>query len=115
MIISVIINILLNFIFIPKYGITMAAITTLFSYFLSFIVTIILVRKEFTLKIDYISIMKTFVASIIMGLFIALFNNYVNNNLMLLVEIIMAMIIYLIITILLKNIDIKRIKKGEII
>ena len=115
MIVSVIVNILLNFIFIPKYGITMAAITTLFSYFLSFIVTIILVRKEFTLKIDYISIMKTFVASIIMGLFIALFNNYVNNNLMLLVEIIMAMIIYLIITILLKNIDIKRIKKGEII
>ena len=115
MIISVVANIILNILLIPKYGITMAAITTLASYIISLIITYFQVSKEFTIKLDYKSILKTFICTCIMSIFICLFNNIVSNTLMLIIEIIIAILIYIISSILLKNINIKQLRKGKIL
>lgn len=105
LIISVVANILLNIILIPKYGINAAALTTLVSYLLSIIITYVFVRKEMRVVIDIKSLIKTFVSCFVMGLFLVLFNNFVNNIFMLMIEVAIAIIIYAITNILLKNID----------
>ena len=51
-IIAALINIVLNFIYLPKYGYKFAAITTAISYFLEFLIIYIICRKKY--KIDII-------------------------------------------------------------
>lgn len=107
MLVSVIINIILNLVFIPIYGVIVSAITTLISYLCSTIITYILVKKEVKITIDFKSLIKTLIASGIMVIFLLLFNRIVDNLYMLLIEVAIAATIYLLISVILKNITIK--------
>jgi len=72
--ISALLNIGLNFILIPIFGIIAAALTTLFSYFLSFGLIWYFSAREFQFKIDWRFILKSVFASSLMSLFIVWFN-----------------------------------------
>lgn len=108
MTISVIINILLNFLLIPRYGMIAASITTLVSYFFTTFVTYFFVRKEIHIQLDYISLFKILFACMVMSIFLIIFNNVVHNLFLLCLEVILAVIIYFSVNIVLKNIDIRR-------
>ena len=109
LIMSVILNIALNIIFIPIYGINAAAMTTFASYFFSLIITYIFVKKEMKIFIDLSSLFKTIFSCICMGIFIIFFNKLANNMLLVDIEIFISCIIYGVINILTKNIDLKQI------
>jgi len=63
-------NLGLNFIFIPKFGILGAAITTLIAYTLAFILTWHYSFKEFKFEIDWKFVLKSVFASVLMTIFI---------------------------------------------
>lgn len=107
MIVSVITNIVLNIIFIPKYGINAAAATTLASYVISIFITYILVKKDMNIKIEKRSLIKTIISCIIMSAFIIAINHYVTNLFLLFIEILLAVLIYIVSNILLKNITLE--------
>ncbi len=109
MLVTVIINIILNMIFIPMFGIIAAAVTTLVSYFISNVITFIFIRKDFRLMIDYKSLIKTIISCTVMASFLIWFNRYVNGLLMMIVEIIIAVLIYGLMSIILKNISVKEV------
>jgi len=66
--ISAIINLVLNFSLIPIYGIMGAAVATILSYALSAFLMIYFSTKEFRFYIEIKSILKFFIASIVMAL-----------------------------------------------
>jgi O-antigen/teichoic acid export membrane protein len=65
---SALINLILNIIFIPSYGIIAAAITTLIAYFILFALTIYFSRKYIKFKVPYDFIGKSVLASLVMAL-----------------------------------------------
>lgn len=67
-------NLGLNFIFIPRFGILGAAITTLIAYTLVFILTWYYSFKDFQFEIDWQFILKSILASVLMTLFIIWFS-----------------------------------------
>lgn len=115
MIISVILNIVLNIIFIPIFGIVAAAVTTVASYLITSILTFYFIRKEFTVRINYSSLIKTVFSCIVMGTFIFYFNGYVSNMLLLIVEIIISILIYAIMTLITNNVNIINIIKRKML
>jgi len=70
---AALINLGLNFIFIPKFGILSAAITTLIAYTFGFILTWCYAFKDFRFEIDWEFILKSIFASILMTVFIIWF------------------------------------------
>lgn len=74
---SGLLNLFLNFLFIPRYGFIAAAITTLISYAFLLFLMIILSRRIFIWKFPFKSLVKVTCGSAIMG--IAVF--YVGNSL----------------------------------
>ena len=72
-IIAAFLNLGLNFIFIPKFGILGAAFTTLFAYTLVFILTWHYSFKELQFEMDWKFISKSIFASVLMALFILWF------------------------------------------
>ena len=72
--IAAVINIALNIIFIPRFGIISAAIITLLSYFCALAMIWYFAFKEFKFDIDWLFIIKGVGASIIMVLCIVWFN-----------------------------------------
>ena len=72
--IAAIVNLCLNFIFIPYFGILGAAITTLIAYSLALILTMYYSFKYFTFDFDLCFILKSIFASVIMSLFIIRWN-----------------------------------------
>ncbi|MGZ5491462.1 MAG: lipopolysaccharide biosynthesis protein, partial [Nitrososphaeraceae archaeon] len=76
---SGLLNLILNFLLIPKYGYMAAAITTLVSYLVLFLLTYVFSCKFFTWIFPFKSLIKVVLSSIIMGLaiyFIFIFLNY---------------------------------------
>lgn len=73
-IIAAFLNLGLNIILIPKFGIIAAAITTFLSYFCAFILIWYFAFKEFQFKIDWNFMAKSIAASILMVLFIRWFD-----------------------------------------
>lgn len=69
-----VLNIVLNFILIPIYGMQGAAIATTFSYFFMFILSYGLNFRFIKLNFDFLSLGRILIASIVMGLVIYLFN-----------------------------------------
>jgi len=65
--ISGLLNMCLNFIFIPKYGYMAAALTTLFSYIFLFILMVFTSRRIFSWKFPFKSLIKISCATAIMG------------------------------------------------
>lgn len=71
---SAVINILLNIVFIPLFGILAAAVLTFVSYLFSFAVLWVSSSKELKFKIDWAFIAKAVLASAIMILAISVFS-----------------------------------------
>jgi O-antigen/teichoic acid export membrane protein len=65
---------LLNIIFIPYLGIIGAAVVTLISYFVAFILGLRYTLRYFKIDFDYISTLKSTIASILMSVIIILIN-----------------------------------------
>jgi len=80
--ISVFVNIGLNFIFIPKYGIYGAAVATLISYILQFIMIFIYTQKLVFINYDYKFIFKSSFTSLCFFTLI-LFLSYLETNIIL--------------------------------
>jgi len=74
---SGLLNLFLNFLFVPRYGYFAAAITTLISYSFLLFLMVILSRRFFTWKFPFKSLVKGTCSSAIMG--IAVY--YVSNSL----------------------------------
>ena len=70
---TAVLNLGLNFIFIPKFGILGAAFTTFIAYTLVFILTRHYAFREFRFEIDWKFVAKSVFASVLMALFIFFF------------------------------------------
>jgi O-antigen/teichoic acid export membrane protein len=116
MLVTVAINIILNILLIPSYGINAAAATTLFSYICSNVITYLMIRKEFKLEFDIKSIVKTMISTMVMSAYVIWFNNYVDTTLLLLIEVLVAGLIYAMMQILTNNVsinEVRRMKHGK--
>lgn len=90
-----IINIVLNFILIPKYGATGAAIATLFAEFSVLIIQAILGRNYYPFSWRSIFPIRYFISTIIMGIIVLVFRNMIHDiYLQLLFIIPLGMMIY---------------------
>ena len=74
--VSGIVNIILNFILIPKYGYIAAGLTTLISFALLLALMIVFSRKFFIWKFPFSTLMKVTAASSIMGIVLYLIGKY---------------------------------------
>jgi O-antigen/teichoic acid export membrane protein len=73
-VIAAFLNLVLNIIFIPKFGIISAAIITFMSYLCALSLMWYFAFKEFKFAIDWSFITKSFIASVLMGLTIKWIN-----------------------------------------
>jgi O-antigen/teichoic acid export membrane protein len=73
-VLSGLINLGLNLLFIPKYGYTAAALTTLISYTFLFLFMVVLSRRFFVWKFPFKSLVKVSLSSAIMGIVLILAN-----------------------------------------
>lgn len=105
--ISALLNLALNIIFIPILGILGAAISTLAAYFCALILMYYFSFKEFHFKIEWYFILKTLMASVFMALPILWLD--LSGLLGLILEILLGAVIYLILIMALKGIDKKEI------
>jgi O-antigen/teichoic acid export membrane protein len=71
-------NLMLNFLFIPEYGYIAAAVTTLISYAFLLLLVVVFSRRMFAWKFPFNSLAKATCASAIMGVIIY----YIGNNLL---------------------------------
>ena len=107
-IIAAFLNLGLNFIFIPKFGILGAAFTTLFAYTLVFILTWHYSSKELQFEMDWKFISKSIFASVLMALFILWFAPV--GLLKTVITIILGALLYGILIFLFKGFDKKEIE-----
>lgn len=94
-------NIVLNIIFIPKFGIVAAALTTLSSYVCAFLLLQYFAGKEFRFRVEWSFILKSVLASLMMTFFIIWFYPQSLSGLLLLVFI--AVIVYVVFIFLFKG------------
>src|SRR3989344_349011 len=94
------VNVGLNVMFIPIFGLLGAAITTLLAYFFSFVLMYALAFREFQFTIEWNFIVKIFIASMVMSLFI--FFSGLHGLVGLLLSILSGIIIYLVLMVLCK-------------
>lgn len=87
-------NIILNFIFVPKFGYISAAITTFISYIIYILILIKRVKKDFEIKIDLKSIVSIFISATIMGIFTFLFREKIDSLKSILIIVMFSMLIY---------------------
>ena len=114
------INIILNFILIPKYGMLGAAIATLVTYVILFLAMMKASLSHFSFDLAKLDIAKSIAASIIMSFSIIFAAKYINASLILLIP--LGLAVYSAIVLLTKAItkeeikfflkDFKRIKDG---
>lgn len=93
-IMSVLVNITTNIIFIPLFGYIAAAATTVVSYVLTTIVIVFLIRRHFHLSIDKKTVLKQLVSGAAMSVFILVFRRMVNGTFMLFLCIMIGALIY---------------------
>lgn len=105
--ISALLNLVLNIIFIPKFGILAAAIATFTSYFCAFISMWYFSFKEFQFKIEWDFIAKSVFSSVLMILFIGWFNP--EGLLSVLLSIALGILIYIVIMFLFRAVGKKEI------
>ncbi|MCD6528170.1 flippase [bacterium] len=101
-------NLGLNFIFIPKFGILGAGLTTLFAYTLAFLLTWCYSFREFQFEIDWRFILRSVLASVLMILFILWFSPV--GLLKTIIAIILGALIYEILMFLFKGLSKKEIE-----
>ena len=93
-IVSVVVNILTNIIFIPLYGYIAAAFTTVVSYVVGTIVSLILVKRRFNISFNFRVILSIIVSSAIMVVYLFLTRNLISNVIFLIGIILGAVIMY---------------------
>jgi O-antigen/teichoic acid export membrane protein len=94
---------LLNIIFITYLGIIGAALVTLLSYFISFILGLNYTLKYFKIEFDFIFTIKSIIASILMSVVIILINPQGLSEVA--IAIVVSVIVYLFFILLLKGIN----------
>jgi len=99
---SGLLNLLLNILFVPIYGIIAAAVSTLISYLISAMI-IYIYSRSIKFHIDYRFLVKSIFSSIIMTYFIWLYNP--QGNLETLISVIIGCIVYFSILLLSKGFD----------
>lgn len=101
--ICVVLNLALNLILIPKYGIIGASIATVFTEFISLTFLFVLsIKINYGIKKELINItMKVFVSSTLMGLFILFSYGYLN----IFIQSLFAVLFYFIVLFMLKGVD----------
>ncbi len=99
-------NLILNILFIPKYGYKFAAVSTLMAYILLLVLSVKKSYKILPVKIDLISLGKVILSTGVMGISIYLFNNFCGYDLYLklLLEIFIGILVYFVMLLILGEI-----------
>ena len=93
--ISGLLNIVLNFIFIPEYGYLAAAASTLISYVALLVFVIVFSRDFLIWKFPFKTLLRVSICSAIMGFVIYLINNFLGSSLLsLTILVVLGVIIY---------------------
>ena len=105
-------NIILNIYLIPKYGYIMGSITTLISYLVYLLLSIIISKNYFMLKVDWINTFKILFVSMLFYIVLMFINNYILiiNPIVFILKVLLCIIIYLLLVIKLGVIRINEIK-----
>lgn len=98
---SAFINVVINIILIPKIGIMGAAISTVLSYVILALITIILAEKKVNYSFDFVFLSKIGLSSVLMVLIMGILP--LNGILNLLIAILIGMIVYLASILILKT------------
>ncbi len=77
-ILAALINLILNIIFVPRFGIVAAAASTMLSYVFSLVFMSYYSLKYMRLDVDWLSIGKCILAAIVMGVIICIFQGNVS-------------------------------------
>ncbi|MBR6033917.1 MAG: polysaccharide biosynthesis C-terminal domain-containing protein [Clostridia bacterium] len=96
MLVSLVIDIVLNIVLLPKYGYIAAAVTTLISYLFITIASVIAIKKDFNIQIDKIKLLKCCISAAVMFAFLIYTREWVKNIVGLFILIAGAAIVYLI-------------------
>jgi O-antigen/teichoic acid export membrane protein len=107
-IIAALLNLGLNIIIVPHFGILGAAATTLTAYTLAFILTVSYSNRIFKFDFNLPFIIKSIIASIVMSLLII--SLHPTGILNILITVILAVIIYLFFLLILRGVDRKEIE-----
>lgn len=93
---AAILNIILNFIFIPKFGYTFGSVTTLIAYLCYLFLSIVFSRKYLKIEMDKKSALISFIASFLFYIMIMIirYTNPFNMTINFILEIIISIIIY---------------------
>lgn len=104
-VVSSVLNIGLNFLFIPKYGYMAAAINTLISYILLFIAVVFLSRRFFVWEFPFKTLRKVIYASAVMGIIVYYVGNSLTHSIHinLILGICIGVTVYFLILLLLKE------------
>jgi O-antigen/teichoic acid export membrane protein len=93
--IGFVLNVLLNFIFIPKYGFYSAPINTLFSSFVLLVLAIFLVRRYIPISFFNLDLLKSFIFSVFSsGVMLAVIVSPVVYNLHIFISIFVGFVVY---------------------
>lgn len=99
-----IVNIVLNILFIPLYGATGAAFSTLIAELTVFALQVILGRKYYPFTWKTIFLMRYIIATVLMGIALQIVHAYINNDLLqILVSVLVGIIVYTISLLCLKD------------
>ncbi len=109
---AAVVNVILNFIFVPLMGYKWSAITTFFSFFIYFILAIYRSRKILPIHLNKRSFFNVIICSCIMGGYICIVNMIMKDSVAkLFVIIIGSIFVYSIGLILFKEINVKKLKR----
>jgi len=93
----VVLNLILNFSFIPIYGYIFAAISTFIAYFISFLIVVVLSKKHLSIVIDIKKALKILMSSMFMFLVVTFFIQMTtfHKGITLLLSVVLGVIVYI--------------------
>lgn len=102
------INIILNIIYIPIFGLFAASLSTLISYLILASFIFIYSRRLLKFNLEIFFVLKILICSIVMGILVVLFNP--SNLMELIVSVILAILVYFVLLISFRAISLKEIQ-----
>jgi O-antigen/teichoic acid export membrane protein len=95
-VITVLVNLVLNFTLIPSFGYKVASITTLVSFIVGMVLAYMKIVKGSNIVTDLMKVMKFLIASLIMTLFVVLVQVYfeINNTFSVILLVILGVLLY---------------------
>lgn len=99
---TVVVNMTLNFIMIPRWGYISAAVSTMLAYIMAFVLAFYLVNKEFKLQFNWKTLIKIFIAAFMMYILISLVSTLSTGIVFLLLVIVLGVIVYVFMLFILK-------------